>query len=178
MSTRIVFDLVVDKNAATVNDLVKHDDWRQAMEGFRRLMAGVSNGAYDGAFSIRKDADKASGTLTFDTVIATDVVTINGVDFTCQSSGATGNQFNVGANDTETAANAAAAINASATALVSDTVVASSNGAVLTITAKYPGEHGNAITIASVDSTITASGARLTGGDDGTVAQFDKGLDD
>lgn len=107
---------------------------------------------------------KASGTFTLDTVIATDAVSINGVTFTAVASGATGNQFNVGADDDETAANLAAAINASETALVDGYVTASSSGAVVTVTSAFYGLAGNQTAIASADATITASGSYLEGG--------------
>jgi phage tail sheath gpL-like len=113
---------------------------------------------------IEGEETQASGTFTLDTVIATDAVSINGVSFTAVASGATGNQFNVGADDTETAENLAAAINASATALVSGYVTASSAAEVVTVTSVFYGLAGNAITIESADATITASGARLEGG--------------
>lgn len=107
---------------------------------------------------------QASGTFTLTTVIATDAVSVNGVTFTAVASGATGNQFNVGADDTETAANLAAAINASVTALVAGYVTASSALTVVTVTSAFYGLSGNQTLIASADSTIVASGARLTGG--------------
>lgn len=110
------------------------------------------------------NATAASGTFTLATVIATDEVVINGVTFACVASGATGNQFNVGGSDTITAANLAAAINASVTALVAGVVTATSAAAVVTVSAVETGLTGNAITISSPDATITASGARLTGG--------------
>ena len=51
-----------------------------------------------------------AGTITLSSVIAGNSVTINGVILTCVSSGASGQQFNVGASDTITAANLAACI--------------------------------------------------------------------
>lgn len=125
---------------------------------------GPSGSAPSIAISIEGQKTAASGTFTLDTVIATDVVSINGVSFTAVASGATGNQFNVGADDDETAENLAAAINASATALVDGYVSASAAGPVVTVSAVEPGIVGNTITIASADATITASGARLEGG--------------
>lgn len=116
------------------------------------------------AISIEGQAVAASGTFTLDTVIATDAISISGVTFTAVASGATGNQFNVGADDTETAENLAAAINASVTALVTGVVTATSADEVVTVSAVTKGLSGNAITIESADATITASGARLTGG--------------
>lgn len=121
------------------------------------------------AISVQGNEVQASGTFILDTVIATDVISINGVNFTCVASGATGNQFNVGADDVETAANLAAAINASVTALVSGYVTATSAAGltttgVVTVTSSFYGLSGNQTLIASADATIVASGARLTGG--------------
>lgn len=177
MSIHIV-DIVDDRNAATVQDFLRTSDKKQMLQGLRRVLQGIESGSYQGAVNVRTGAVKASGTLTFASVVNTDVLTINGVNFTCVTSGATGNQFNVGGSDTLSAAAAAAAINASATALVTDNVVATSSGAVLTITARYAGTMGNCVTIASGDATITASGARLTGGSDGTETNFDIGTTD
>lgn len=117
---------------------------------------------------------KATGTLTLASVVATNSFVINGVTFTAVASGATGNQFNVGVSDTATAANAAAAVNASASALVSGNagVIATSALGVVTLTAKTAGVTGNAITLAG-GTNITASGARLTGGSDGTTTTVD-----
>jgi hypothetical protein len=106
----------------------------------------------------------ASGTVTAATVVATNTLTINGVVFTAVAAGAVGNQFNVGGNDTVTAANIAAAINASVTAGVQGVVTATSALAVVTITAVQPGLTGNAISLASSGATLTVSGAKLTGG--------------
>jgi|SRR6478672_2013306 len=118
------------------------------------------------SLTVQGSSQKASGTFTLNTVIATDAVTINGVTFTAVASGATGNQFNVGISDTATAANLAASINASNSSLVSDYVSASSSGAVVTVTSDFFGPAGNMTEIASLDSTIVASGARLSGGSD------------
>lgn len=116
------------------------------------------------AVSVLGNTAKATGTFTLTSVVATDVITINGVSFTAVASGATGNQFNVGADDDETAENLAAAINASVTALVSGYVTATSEAEVVTVTSAFYGTAGNMTTIASADATIVASGARLTGG--------------
>ncbi len=121
------------------------------------------------AISIQENEVQASGTFILDTVIATDAVSINGVTFTCVASGATGNQFNIGASDVLTAASLAAAINASVTALVAGYVTATSAAGltttgVVTVTSAFYGLSGNQTAIASADVTIVASGAYLTGG--------------
>ena len=177
MSIHIV-DIVDDRNAATVQDFLRTSDKAQMLRGLSRLLDSYDSGAHQGAINVRTGAAKASGTFTFSSVIATDVLTVNGIDFTCVASGASDEEFNVGGDDTESAANAAAAINASTEAIVTDNVVATSSGAVVTITARYAGTMGNCITIADSDSTITTSGARLTGGSDGTETNFDIGTTD
>ncbi len=142
-----------------------------ALNNFINYMVALSGGNQMAGLTFNVAMVKATGTFIFASVIATDVIAINGVDFTCVASGATGNQFNVGMTDTATAANAVIAINASATALASGQagVVATSSVATITLTAKQPGVSGNAITITTPDVTITPSGARLTGGTDGTT---------
>lgn len=142
-----------------------------AVNSFVDYMSALTGGNQMANLTFNVAMVKATGTFTFVSVIATDVLSINGVDFTCVASGATGNQFNVGGTDTLTAVAAAAAINASASALVSGQagVVATSALGVVTLTAKQPGTAGNTITISTPDTTITPSGARLTGGTDGTA---------
>jgi len=132
------------------------------------------------AISIQENATQASGTVIFsDHASANDTFLVNGVTFTCVNSGATGNQWNKGANALASAQNLAAAINASATALVSSQVSAAAvdNGdgtATVTITSLNYGVFGNQCTIAKgVDAgtVMTVSGARLTGGAVDATAQ-------
>jgi hypothetical protein len=146
-----------------------------------RIISG-NEGAQDAnnppsiAISVQGNEVQATGTLIFDSVVATDAFVINGVTFSCVASGATGNQFNVGADDTESAENAAAAINASETALIDGYVTATgaageTTTGVVTITSAFYGLSGNMTTLVSNDATITASGARLTGGAEDATAQ-------
>lgn len=124
------------------------------------------------AFSVQGNQVQASATLTGTSVIATDAVVINGVTFTCVASGATGNQFNVGASDALTMAALAAAINASVTAKIAGYVTATSLLTVTTVTAVAYGLSGNMFTITSNDGTIVASGSGfLTGGAADATAQ-------
>jgi phage tail sheath gpL-like len=169
--------IVVTHNNETTADL-KHrfqapsHDSRGELLKLQQLLNRLAGGASNGSLTVTiDDGDKvaASGTITFSGVTqANDTVLINGVTFTAVASGATGNQWNVGASATLSAASLAAAINASATALVNLQVTASENGAgVITLTAINKGASGNAITLAEgVDGLthIAVSGARLTGG--------------
>ena len=148
---------------------------KSVVQSLSTFLVGVSTGtelAQDASnppsISISCQEVAATGTITFTGVgAANDTILINGVTFTAVASGATGNQWNVGASVTASAANLVIAINASATALVSGTVLASSLAGVVTITSLVTGQVGNAITIAEgVDAggAMTVSGARLTGG--------------
>lgn len=122
-------------------------------------------GAHPAVVQTKINAVKASGTLTGTSVVATDAVAINGQTLTAVASGAIANQFNIGASDTETMANLAAAINASAN--LAGIVTATSLNTVVTVSAAVPGAIGNAITLTSADATIVASVAKLAGGTNG-----------
>lgn len=127
------------------------------------------------AISIQENETAATGSVTFSNVpTQDDTVIINGVTFTARDSGATGNQFNKGANVTATALNLANAINASATALIDGYVTASPALGVVTLTSDFYGLAGNQVTLAEgVDTggVISVSGARLTGGAVDATAQ-------
>jgi len=80
---------------------------------------------------------------------------------------ASGDQWDYGDNDTESATNLAAAINASSQALISDHVTASSAAGVVTITAIRTDEAGNLVNVQKTGSPITLAGVTnnlMTGG--------------
>lgn len=139
----------------------------------------LAGGAREASIKVGVNAVKASGTVTFSGVgQATDTILINGVTFTAVASGATGDQWNVGGTATLSGAALAAAINASVTALVANYVTAASVAGVVTITAVRPGIFGNTVTIAEgLDglSAMAVSGARLTGGTQGTEVTYTYG---
>lgn len=134
---------------------------------------GLGARTFNGA--VQSGGVQASGTVTLSSMVAGDTVTINGTVFTAETSGATGNQFNVGASDTVTAANLAAAINASATNQVANNVVATSAAAVVTVTCKEVGTIGNLCTLA-ISGDGPVSGANLTLGTDVNVVALAKGI--
>ena len=100
----------------------------------------------------------ASGTFTLSSGSGTITATINGVAIA----------ITWATDDTTSAALLAAAINASANALVAGIVTATSAAGVVTVTAARGGKAGNTVTIAASGTGNTASGARLTGGTNGT----------
>lgn len=110
---------------------------------------------------------QATGTIVGDTVVATDTAVIGGFTLTAVASGATANQFNVGASDTLTMAALAAKINGHAT--ISQYVTASADGTTVTLTAVLPGAMGNGIALAATGGlSIGGSATRLASGSNGT----------
>ena len=96
----------------------------------------------------------ASGTLTLSGTAGAVGGVINGVTITAAT----------GDDDITTAADVAAAINASTNPLVKNQVTATSSGAVVTVTSVYSGLAGNQTTFAASGTGVTASGTRLAGG--------------
>jgi hypothetical protein len=119
----------------------------------------------------------ARGTATLTSVIATDVLEVNGVDFTAVAADPdpAANEFLVGVDDTATAVNLAAAINASTDEDIADVVTATSATTVVTIRAVEAGTGGNAITLSTPDGTIAVSAATLAGGAAVALNEFDFG---
>ncbi len=114
---------------------------------------------------IEAGSARASGTITLANAVpvAGDKVTIAGIDITFVAAAPVGNQVEIGASLTATAANLADFINATPPL----GVVASSAVGVVTVTARNAGTAGNAITLARTAATpanITVSGATLAGG--------------
>lgn len=129
-------------------------------ENMDKMIGDMIDGSQLSFTKISTGSVQASGTITFAGLVATDTITVNGVVFTAVASGATGNQFNVGASDTITATNAAKAINASVTANVIHVVFASAVGPVITVTAVQPGLQGNMNTLAiSAHGAVASAGA-------------------
>ena len=133
-----------------------------AIREFFNALAGASRDAVVTTQVNSGEAVAAHGTITLSSMVATDTLTVAAIVFTCETSGATGNQFNKGASDTLTAAAAVIAINANTH--LSPYIVATSNAAVITITSLIPGEIGNSIAIAiSAHGSVSGSGLLTSG---------------
>jgi phage tail sheath gpL-like len=104
----------------------------------------------------------ASGTVTLASVPEDDTVTIGGITFTAKASPSGEAQFSQAGSDTADAASLASKINAHST--LSAVVSATSALGVVTITCRFPGVVGNFITLAETGTSMTVSGARLSGG--------------
>lgn len=107
---------------------------------------------------------RASGTVTFGTNPTDgDTLVLNGVTITFQDANPTGNEVLIGATKEATAANLQLFLNQ--TSNVSLTVASYATAAnVLTITYDTVGTGGNAYSLAETGSSMTISGATLTGG--------------
>lgn len=117
----------------------------------------------------------AFGTLNFASLPANnDTVTIQGTAVTFKTSGATGNQVNIGANGTAMATAFAAFANASADANLS-LMTYLTVGTVVYVIAKLTGTAGNAYTLAKSGTNPTISGATLAGGSGTSIASLIKG---
>ena len=135
-------------------------------EHFRKVAGGITRAAVD-VQTGSADPVAASGTFTLSSVPEDDAVTIGTVTLTAKASPAGENQWSQAGTDTADATALAAAINAHS--VLSLVVTASSAAAVVTVTSKIKGVVGNQIPISETGSSITASGAFLTGGTGGAT---------
>lgn len=141
-----------------------------ALNNIINYFGGVSGGNYMAALRCAMGAVQATGAVTMTGLPSADeTVTIGNVVFTAKASGATGNQFNIGASATITAANLAAAINASTT--MAGRITATSAAGVVTLTVSVPGLIGNSVQLSETlsNATITA----FAGGSNGTNYTLD-----
>lgn len=123
-------------------------------------------------------AVSASTTGTFTGApTAADTITVNGVVFTARASGAVANEFNIGTSVTATAANLAAAINASTTTGIVGVVGASSAAGVVTFFSIVPGAVGKNIPIVESLGNFTLAAVTFsTGGTQAHNATLSAGL--
>ncbi len=111
----------------------------------------------------------ASGYFDFSAQPASgSTITIGGADWTFTSSGATGDESNIGATLKDTLIAAVQGLNASATAaLESERYTLNAAGTRITVTHKTVGTSGNSVTLAASStpaSNVTPSGTNLSGG--------------
>jgi hypothetical protein len=136
-------------------------------------MNGISDliGAMNGGMKDIQDATlvigiPAVGKYTFAGQPSNDeTCVINGVTFTAKTSGATGDQFNIGSTLYVTATNLAAAINASTTAGIVSNVTAATGDSPLThvvnVSALVTGKYGLGYTIADSLTNVSTTAFAL-----------------
>lgn len=169
MSSKNIFTWSTPDSAADVSDRIVPiaSEPSNTLDRFARYTDGMAMGVLgytSAAFKI--GAVNATGTLTMTgAATAAQTLTVANVTFTAETSGATGNQYNLSSTPTTQATNVAAAINGSTG--LSNIVTATSALGVVTITAFTAGVMGNGLEIsAGTTSNMTAVG--FSGGTDGT----------
>lgn len=134
---------------------------RYELQRLVNFIQGALGGAGDGATSavIQENATGGSLTITLSSFAAGQVLLINGVPFTALSGSATAgnNEFNVSGNDTADAAALAAAITASTSTGIVNTVTATSATNVVTLTSVGAGAVSNAITVENLGVPATGT---------------------
>jgi phage tail sheath gpL-like len=164
-----VFNLMFTVND-NANGVIAHlNPSRQSpvelLQAIERYVGRMSAGATLCKVYLSTTVVQASGTITFSSFVQDDTITINGTTLTGKDSPSGASQFKTGTTDTLAAAAAAACINANTT--LNKQVVATSSGAVITITALVPGAFGNLGTIAiSAHGSVSGGGLLASGAQD------------
>lgn len=117
----------------------------------------------------------ASGYITLSSFVQPDTITINGVAFTGVATPSGVTEFAIGASDAATATNAALVLEQSTNAVISGVIEAIAESNRIDIISEVPGNIGNAITIA-ISAHGSVTGARLTGGTEGTSLSIQHGI--
>lgn len=151
--------LAINAAVATIRKDIVHVN----LSGVISYLAGIAAVLGNRTYTITANAVGAiAGSRTYPittNAVAGDTVTINGVTFTAVASGATGNQFNVGADATATAVNLTTSLNANATINALYTATSSTN--TITLTEKTAGG-GNTPSAATKTGTIVIGAGTVT----------------
>ena len=150
-------------------------DISASIESVARYVHGYAVGAWRGDLLWRMGAVKARAILALSGQPSdSETFVLCGTTFTAKTSGATGNEFNIGATVPETLANIAAAVNASATTKVTGSVTSSVISATqVAFDAIDAGAAGNGYVLTESMSNTTRTD--FTGGSDGTETVLSAG---
>jgi phage tail sheath gpL-like len=144
-------------------------DKRQGGINLGNYIHSLSAGVKSADLKANVGAVKATATITFTGAPSdNETCSIGNVTFTAKTSGATGNEFNIGTSVAITASNLANAINANTT--LNKFLTASSNAGVVTLTCEVPGLIGNALQLSEALSNATA--VAFANGSDGTLHSY------
>jgi phage tail sheath gpL-like len=160
--------LNIQVNSADAKEYAASEQPQRCLGNAARLLQGLASGNVIGSVDVQRsssDPVAATGTLTITnaSVAANDTVTIGGIVLTAKSSGASGAQFNIGADATATGDNLVAAIAAHAT--LGKVLTAANAAGTVTVTCNEKGLVGNLIGLASSNGTgIAVSASTLASG--------------
>lgn len=164
-----VFNLMFTVND-NANGVIAHlNPSRQSpvelLQAIERYVGRMSGGTVSCKAYLSTTVVQASGTITLSSFVNNDTITINGTTMTGKDTPSGAAEFAILGTDTLTAAAAVVKINANTT--LNKQVVASSSGAVITITALVPGAFGNLGTIAiSAHGSVSGGGLLASGAQD------------
>lgn len=142
---------------------------------------GIGSRSFKG--SVMAGGVAAFNTITLNSFVAADTITINGVEFTGSDTATTNVQILTGGSDTATAKALVNLLNGiggdggavTPPAKINGVVTATSAAGVITLTALEPGAVGNLYTLA-ISAHGSVTGANFAGGTDGTIVNLAKGL--
>lgn len=169
MSSKNVFTWTTPDSTADVSYQINPlaSEPANTLDRFARYndgMATMALGYTNAAFKI--GTVNATGTLTMTgAATAAQTLTIANITFTAETSGATGNQYNLSSTVAIQAANIAAAVNGSAN--LANLVTATAALGVVTLTAFTGGVEGNGLQLSAGNTSNMTAGA-FAGGSNGT----------
>lgn len=129
------------------------------LAGIANIIDAVMGGRYDLTTGELVVGVSAIGYVNFTGAPSNDnTVTINGVVFTAKTSGATGDQFNIGSQPSDSVANLVAAVNDSTSNGIKDVITAEASGNSVALVANIPGKAGLGYTLIDnlANATVTA----------------------
>ncbi len=147
MSNTATVIFTTDTASGNLNDIFVHSNPNLAVSNMQNYLSAIVSGNASGSVNVKINTGNsvaATNTATLTAPVTGDALKVNGVAFTA------GTDFVIGASDTITTSNLKTAINASANALISGVVTASSDSTTLTLSASSPGVAGNLIIAAAV----------------------------
>ena len=156
--------IVIQFNSADSNDKInsfinpRAGLTKENLQGLYNYLNALEGGAYDLTTGEIVIGNRATGAVVFTgNPSAGETVTINGVVFTARTSGATGNEWNIGAGAAANATALANAINASTTAGIVNVITASASSGTVTLTSNVAGVAGlYSLSEALSNATVTA----------------------
>lgn len=146
---RISID-VAQSGQTVIDRLSLRPDDSESIVRLGDYLQELGSGAKKGKIRMNLNAVQASGTVTFSSFVADDVVTVNGVTFTGKASPSGAQEFAIGSVDQDCANNLAAKINASALDKIVGVVGATRRATV-------------ALASFVADDTVTINGVIFTG---------------
>lgn len=170
---------IVDVKVASINKTIELTNWQGDTGGTYTLYDGfikkidALGTAIDGnvdSWAANQAEVKATGTITLASSVAGDYVIVNGLTYTAVAGAKSDNsEYSIDTSDTAAALDLADSISSDARHGIYGYLTALSALGVVTVTSNLVGAEGNKVPMSTPDTTITLSGATLSGGIDASV---------